>query len=95
MMSSEGTDIYREKVDERPIRVDHGLVGERESEGSSVHGVSHEDVSEPFRGSQMHPFCALLNFTMEEGMHYRILPLVRRQSEIYVREYWVKGMIKF
>ena len=70
MMSSEGTDTYREKVDERAIRVDHGLIGERESEGSSVDGVSHEDVSELFRGSegcQMHPFCTLLNFTTEGG----------------------------
>ena len=70
MTSSEGTDTYREKVDERPIRVDHGLVGERESEGSSVDGVSHEEISELFGGSessQMHPFCALLNFAMEGG----------------------------
>ena len=70
MMSSEGTGTYKDKVDERPIRVDHGLVGERESEGSSVDGVSHEDVAELFRGSessQIHPFCALLNFTTEGG----------------------------
>ena len=70
MTSSEGTGTYRKKVEERPIRVDHGLIGERESEGSSVDGVSHEDVSELFRGSessQIHPFCALLNFTTEGG----------------------------
>ena len=68
MMSSEGIETYREKIDERPIRVDHGLVGERESEGSSVDGVSHKDISELLGGSevsQMHPFCVLLNFTME------------------------------
>ena len=59
MTSSEGTNTYKDKVDERPIRVDHGLVGERESEGSSVDGVSHEDISEFSGGSeglQMHPF---------------------------------------
>ena len=70
MTSSEGTSTYRDKVDERPIRVDHGLVGERESEGSSVDGVSHEDVSEFFRGSessQIHSFSTLLNFTTEGG----------------------------
>ena len=70
MTSSEGTSTYRDKVDERPIRVDHGLIGERESEGSSVDGVSHEDVSELFRRSEsspIHPFCTLLNFTTEEG----------------------------
>ena len=53
MTSSEGTGTHRDKIDERPIRVDHGLVGERESEGSSVDGVSHEDVSELFRGSEV------------------------------------------
>ena len=70
MTSSEGTNKYKDKVDERPIRVDHGLMGERESEGSSVDGVSHEDISEFLGGSeglQMHPFCVLLNFTTERG----------------------------
>ena len=70
MTSSEGTNRYKDKVDERPIRVDHGLIGERESEGSSVDGVSHEDISEFLGGSeglQMHPFCVLLNFTTERG----------------------------
>ena len=70
MTSSEGIDTYREKIDERPIRVDHGLVGKRESEGSSVDGVSHEDISELLggsKGSQMHQFCVLLNFAMERG----------------------------
>ena len=70
MTSSEGIDTCRERVDERPIRVDHGLIGERESEGSSVDGVSHEDISEFLGGSegpQMHPFCVLLNFTTERG----------------------------
>ena len=70
MMSSVGTSRYKDKVDKRPIRVDHGLMGERESEGSSVDGVSHEDISEFLGGSeglQMHPFCVLLNFTTERG----------------------------
>ena len=70
MMSSEGTSTHKDKGDEKPIRVDHGLIGERESEGCSVDGVSHEDVSELFRrseSSQIHPFCTLLNFTTEEG----------------------------
>ena len=69
-MSSEGINKYKDKVDERPIRVDHGLMGERESEGSSVDGVSHEDIFEFLGGSegpQMHPFCVLLNFTTERG----------------------------
>ena len=50
--------------------MDHGLIGERESEGSSVDGVSHKAVLELFGGSessQIHSFCALLNFTMERG----------------------------
>ena len=45
-------------------------MGRRESEGSSVDGVSHEDISEFLggsEGSQMHPFCVLLNFTMQRG----------------------------
>ena len=70
MTSSEGTNMYKEKVYERPIRIDHGLIGERESEGSSVDGISHEDISEFLGGSeglQMHPFCVLLNFTTERG----------------------------
>ena len=44
-------------------------MGEKESEGSSVDGVSHEDISEFLGGSeglQMHP-CILLNFTTERG----------------------------
>ena len=46
MASSEETNKYKDKVDERPIRVDHSLMGRRESEGSSVDGVSHEDIAE-------------------------------------------------
>ena len=70
MMSSEEINKYKDKVDERPIRVDHSLMGRRESEGSSVDGVSHGDISEFLggsEGSQKHPFCVLLNFTMERG----------------------------
>ena len=51
-------------------RIDYGLIGKRESDRSSVDGVSHEDISEFLRGSesfQMHPFCVLLNFTTERG----------------------------
>ena len=44
MMSLEETNKYKDKVDEGPIRVDHSLMGRRESEGSSVDGVSHEDI---------------------------------------------------
>ena len=69
-MSSEENNGYKDKIDERPIRVDHGLIGKRESEGSSVDGVSHEDILEFLRGSEsvsMHPFSILLNFTTERG----------------------------
>ena len=68
MTSSEEINRYKDKVDERPIRVDHGLMGE--SEGSSVDRISPEDISELLGGSecpQMHPFCVLLNFTTEGG----------------------------
>ena len=70
MTSSEGNNGYKDRIDERPMRVDHGLIGKRESEGSSVDGVSHEDILEFLRGSesvQMHPFYVLLNFTTEKG----------------------------
>ena len=70
MMSSEETNKYKDKTDKRPIRVDHSLMGRRESEGSSVDGVSHEDTMEFLGGSegfQKHPFCVLLNFTTERG----------------------------
>ena len=70
MTSLQGINKYKDKVDERPIRVGHGLMGEIESEGSSVDGVSHEDISEflgGYEGLQMHPFCVLLNFTTERG----------------------------
>ena len=50
MTSSEETNKYKDKVDERPIRVDHSLMGRRESEGSSVDGVFHGDISGIFRG---------------------------------------------
>ena len=64
MTSSIETNKYKDKVDERPIRVDHSLMGRRESEGSSVDGVSHEDISEFWGGSGG---CVLLNFTTERG----------------------------
>ena len=86
MTSSEGTNKHKDKVDERPIRVDHGLMGERESEGSSVDGVSHEDISEFLGGSeglQMHPFCVLLNFTTERGDAISHSVLVRKQLGTY------------
>ena len=70
MTSSEGNNGYKDKIDERPIRVDHGLIGKGESEGSSVGGVSHEDILEFLRGSEsvpMHPFSVLLNFTTKRG----------------------------
>ena len=98
MMSSEETNKYKDKTDERPIRVDHSLMGGRESEGSSVDGVSHEDISEFLggsEGSQKHPLCVLLNFTMERGMQYHILLLVRKQLGIYVQEYWVNNIKTF
>ena len=70
MTSLEETSKYKDKTDERPIRVDHSLMGRRESEGSSVDGVSQEDITEflgGFERSQKHPFCVLLNFTTERG----------------------------
>ena len=70
MTSSEVNNGYKDKIDERPIRVDHGLIGKEKSEGSSADGVSHEKILEFLRGSEsvpMHPFSVLLNFTMEMG----------------------------
>ena len=70
MTSSGETGGYRKKVEESPIRVDHVLIGERKSEGSSVDGTSHENIAEHFKGpesSKTHPLCALLNFTTEGG----------------------------
>ena len=61
--SSEGTDTYREMVDERPIRVDHGLVGERESEGNRVlmecHMKMYQNSLEDLRVLKCNPFCML------------------------------------
>ena len=45
-MSSEEINKYKDRSDERPIRVDHSLMGRKESEGSSVDGVSQEDITE-------------------------------------------------
>ena len=45
-------------------------MGRTESEGSSVDGVSHEDITEflgGFEKSRKHPFGVLLNFTTERG----------------------------
>ena len=69
-MTSSETNKYKDKTDEKPIRVDHSLMGRTESEGSSVDGVSHEDITEflgGFEKSQKHPFGVLLNFTTERG----------------------------
>ena len=46
MTSSEETNKYKDRTDERQIRVDHSLMGRKESEGSSVDGVSQEDITE-------------------------------------------------
>ena len=50
--------------------MDHVLIGERKSKGSSVDGASHENIAEFFKGpesSKTHPLCTLLNFTTEGG----------------------------
>ena len=70
MTSSEEINKYKDRSDERPIRVDHSLMGRKESEGSSVDVVSQEAITEflgGFERSQKHPFCVLLNFTTEKG----------------------------
>ena len=97
-MTSSETNKYKDKTDERPIRVDHSLMGRTESEGSSVDGVSHEDITEflgGFERSQKHPFCVLLNFTTERGMQYHILLSVRKPLETFAQEYWVNDIKTF
>ena len=81
MTLSEGTGIYREKVEERPIRVDHVLIGERESKGGSVDGVSHEDVAELFKGSERYQklvASGTINIynNNNDGMHSQVLTLL-------------------
>ena len=86
MTSSEEINRYKGKVDERPIRVDHGLM--EESEGSSVDGVSHEKYFRTFGGLGMSSNASILCSTKFHhrggGRYNRILLLVRKQSETFV-----------
>ena len=59
MMSSSKKGNYREGTDERPIRLDHVLVRDRNMEGSSVDGVPTESCRET-KILKAHPLSASL-----------------------------------
>ena len=65
MTSSSKKGNYREGTDERPVRLDHVLVG-NSVEGSSVDGVPTESCRET-EILKVHPLSALLYLTTKEG----------------------------
>ena len=66
MTSASKKGYPRGEMDERPIRLDHALVGEEEMEGSSVDGVSIESYGET-EILMAHPLSMLLYLTTKEG----------------------------
>ena len=86
MTSASKKGYSRREMDERPIRLDHALVGEEEMEGSSVDGVSIESCRET-EILTAHPLSVLLYFTTKEGYAIPHPAFGKKQYEICVQEH--------